>query len=76
MNARPEETIFVGDNPEKDFPGAKKLGIKTVRINRGKYENKKSSSLTVDYEIQNLNELFLIVNSGRLLYGEKEDNCE
>ena len=28
----PEETVYIGDNPHKDFIGAKKLGITTVRL--------------------------------------------
>lgn len=30
----PESAVYVGDNPEKDFYGAKKAGMKTVRIRR------------------------------------------
>ncbi len=33
------ESIYIGDNPYKDFIGAKSLGIKTIRIKRGEYEN-------------------------------------
>jgi len=33
----PEQVIYVGDNPRKDFVGIKPLGFKTVRILRGNY---------------------------------------
>jgi len=35
----PDECVFVGDNPKRDFVGAKKLGIKTVRVLTGEYRN-------------------------------------
>lgn len=34
LGCRPAEAVYVGDNPLKDFIGAKKLGMKTVRIIR------------------------------------------
>jgi len=35
LNVRPEECVYVGDNPVKDFIPAKKLGITTIRVRRG-----------------------------------------
>lgn len=32
FNVKPCECMYIGDNPKKDFIGAKKLGMKTVRI--------------------------------------------
>ena len=34
LGCRPEEAVYIGDNPLKDFIGAGKLGMKTVRIIR------------------------------------------
>lgn len=34
LGCLPEEAIYIGDNPLKDFIGARKLGMKTVRIVR------------------------------------------
>lgn len=31
---QPESAVYIGDNPEKDFYGAKKAGMKTIRIRR------------------------------------------
>jgi putative hydrolase of the HAD superfamily len=31
-----DKAVYIGDNPRKDFIGAKKLGMKTVRISRDK----------------------------------------
>ncbi len=34
LGCRPEEAVYIGDNPLKDFIGARKLRMKTVRIIR------------------------------------------
>lgn len=34
LGCGPEEAVYIGDNPLKDFIGARKLGMKTVRIIR------------------------------------------
>lgn len=34
LGCKPEDAIYVGDNPSKDFYGARTLGMKTVRIVR------------------------------------------
>ena len=34
LRCRPGEAVYIGDNPLKDFIGARKLGMKTVRIIR------------------------------------------
>ena len=38
LKVKARESIYVGDNPWKDFLGPKKLGIHTVRIKRGSGE--------------------------------------
>ena len=56
--AKSEETFCVGDNPYTDFLGAKKLGIRTIRLLQGEFRNVR---LTPEYEatitVKNLNEL-------------------
>ena len=47
FNHYPEESIYVGDNPYKDFINAKKIGMKTIRLIRGAYRN---ISIESDYE--------------------------
>ncbi len=32
LNADPRKTVYIGDNPLKDFVSARKLGMKTVRV--------------------------------------------
>jgi len=34
LGCRPEEAVYIGDNPLKDFIGARKLGMRTVRVVR------------------------------------------
>jgi putative hydrolase of the HAD superfamily len=53
-----EEAIFIGDNPYKDFIGAKKIGLLTVRIMRGEYRNVRlNSDFEADHKIKTLSEL-------------------
>jgi putative hydrolase of the HAD superfamily len=59
-NAKGEKCIYVGDNPLIDFIGAKKTGMKTVRILKGKFcEVEKDNN--IDYEIKNLKELINLI---------------
>lgn len=62
LEASANETVYIGDNPYKDFITARKLGIFTIRIMRGQYKNIK---LRKEYEsnrqIQNLENIFNII---------------
>lgn len=39
LGVRPERAVYVGDNPTKDFVGARALGMATVRIRTGEYRH-------------------------------------
>jgi len=60
LNLLPEETVYIGDNPYKDFIGAKKVGIPTVRV---LFKDREYSKVTLDkdyeadYEVEKLNEI-------------------
>ena len=58
-----KEAIYIGNNPDKDFVGAKKIGMKTVRINqgifRGRITNKSTES---DFTIRSIRELPSLVS--------------
>ncbi|MBU5314793.1 HAD family hydrolase [Clostridium bornimense] len=56
-----EEAIYVGDNPNKDFIGAKKVGFNTIRIIReyGDHMGVKSKYSDVDKVIYSLKEIML-----------------
>lgn len=56
----PGETIYIGDNPYKDFIGAKKIGMPTVRILQPgrEYNNVRlDKDYEADYEVEKLNEI-------------------
>ncbi|WP_428326229.1 HAD family hydrolase [Nitrosopumilus sp.] len=37
-NVKPNDVVYVGDDPNKDFVGIKPLGFKTIRVLKGKYK--------------------------------------
>jgi len=39
LNAKPEEVLMISDDPLSDLGGAKQMGIKTVFVTSGKYED-------------------------------------
>ena len=54
----PENMVYVGDNPSKDFVGLKPLGFKTVRIMRGNYVHLQlGEAYDADKNILSLDEL-------------------
>jgi len=60
MGFKPKEVIFVGDNPNRDILGAKRLGIQTVLAKYGEWTKAKGKSLRPDYEINDVKELLKI----------------
>jgi len=58
MQLKPEEVIFIGDNPRRDIPGAKKLGMKTVLAKYGQFRNGKGKA---DWKIKRINDLLNLV---------------
>ena len=64
FNINQNECIYIGDNPNKDFAGARKLGIKTARIVREKGDHIKTflgEEYEADINITNLLELKAIL---------------
>jgi len=59
LEVRPEESIMIGDWPERDVIGAKKLGMKTAFAKYGDVFSTKVSG--ADYDIININEVIDIV---------------
>lgn len=57
LRSRPQECLMVGDRPERDVKGAKKLGMITCFA---KYGNPKAES-NADYEINDIKELLEII---------------
>ena len=54
----PENVLYIGDNPHKDFVGIKPLGFKTIRVMQGQYKDLvKPQEYEADYQIKSLAEL-------------------
>ena len=65
LGVKPTETIYVGDNPYKDFIGAKKVGISTIRVLRGEYKDvRPDKTFEADYEVRNLREIIDFLSKG------------
>lgn len=65
FDCKPHEAVYIGDNPVKDFIGARKVGLYTVRIIRECGDNMKlreEKGYEADFTISNLNELIDIIH--------------
>ena len=63
LGAKPEEAMCVGDNPFTDFLGAKKLGIKTVRLQSGEFKNVNlSQEYEADITVKTFSQIYHLVN--------------
>lgn len=57
LQCKPQEAVYIGDNPQKDFIGAKALGMKTIRIVRKQgdhMQDKVSKEYEADVTINSL----------------------
>ena len=64
LETEPSHAVYVGDNPHKDFIGARKMGITTIRTlrpNTEYYEISLQPEFEADYEIQALTGLPLLI---------------
>ena len=59
LKVKPEECLMVGDNPERDIIGAKRLGMKTCFAKYG--WNEKNNDITCDYVIREVGALINIL---------------
>jgi putative hydrolase of the HAD superfamily len=56
--AKPEELLYIGDNPYKDFVNLKKEGFKTLRVFKGSFKNiKLSDEYEAHFHVNSLDEL-------------------
>lgn len=59
----PHESAYIGDNPLKDFTGARKLGMYAVRIMRGQYKTVDGKrQQEADVRIDSLYQIFDVLN--------------
>ncbi len=57
-NEKPENLVYVGDNPHKDFINLKKEGFNTVRVKTGMFKDVRlREDYEAHYEIDSLDEL-------------------
>jgi len=57
-DVKPEQVIYVADNPNKDFVGIKPLGFRTIRIMRGAFEKLElSEQFEAEHRVKSLKEL-------------------
>lgn len=69
FNTSKAECVYIGDNPSKDFIGAKKLGLKTIRIIRENGDHIKvllNEEYEADINIVSLLELKELLGNNRL----------
>ena len=60
LSLNPEETIMVGDWPERDVGGAKKIGMKTAFARYGDTFGTINSG--ADWDLNNIYQLVMIIN--------------
>lgn len=57
-NTKPQEILYIADNPHKDFVGIKPLGFQTIRIKQGLFkEMSPSSAYDAHHTINHIREL-------------------
>ena len=62
LEVRPQESMYLGDNPNKDFVTAKKMGMYTVRIKKDMYANLNiNPSHEAHYQIDSLSDAIDII---------------
>lgn len=71
LDVDPPNAFYVADNPLIDFEGAKKAGIKTIRILKGEFA-KLLKNEYIDFEIRGLDEVLKLLGGGN---EEKDRGC-
>ena len=60
LSILPQDVVYVGDRPERDIKGAKKLGMKTVFARYGNRDFKGKSG--ADWEIKDIKEVLEVID--------------
>ena len=61
VNKSTEQCIYVGDNPQVDFAGAKESSMCTIRLCRGEFQHLPSGA-DVDKSVDNISALYKAIN--------------
>jgi len=65
LGVAPDETVCIGDNPHTDFLGAKKLGMRTMRVLVGEFKHVRlDAEHEADVYMQSLDEFLNLVEQG------------
>lgn len=62
LKVLPQQSLYVGDNPLIDFEGAKKIGIKTVRLLKGEFKDMPKNEY-INYEVRELKKVLNLVDN-------------
>lgn len=66
LGVRADESVYVGDDPHKDFITAKKMGMLTIRLIKGRFKRVAlDQEREADHKIKNLNGISRILKSGQ-----------
>lgn len=57
LNCNGDSCVYVGDNPDLDFPGAKATGMWTVHLNRGEFRLTQETSNGADAVVSSFDDL-------------------
>jgi putative hydrolase of the HAD superfamily len=57
MNVSAQQVVMIGDRVDHDMVPAKALGMKTIRIKRGRYASVESDPQVIDYEFEKLTDI-------------------
>lgn len=62
LATKPQESIYIGDNPHKDFITARKLGMHTIRIMRGQHRRVAlGKEYEADFQMKKLDDILVIL---------------
>jgi putative hydrolase of the HAD superfamily len=74
LGLKPEECIMVGDRLDTDIAGAKKAGMQTIRIRKGKRAREKPvKEQRPDYEIDDISQISKVLEKIEDRHAEKEE---
>jgi putative hydrolase of the HAD superfamily len=60
-NIRSQNMVYIGDNPNLDYPPCKKLNIEFIRLKAGEYSDIDINDFVKEIDLKNLNNIFKLV---------------
>ena len=56
------DLVYIGDDPNKDFVNLNPLGVKTIRVNTGRFKNQKAKDgYDANIKINDLSQLHIVL---------------